>query len=230
MVHSPFNSLKGIHVLAQKAKLQRSHCLKELRDLQLIKLFCGSSPGLHRHAETGENLADVISFLKRRFFLPVRSGTGSDRWHLSENVEILVFKGYNFYGEDVPKGGKGIFVSSFTRGYPGLSVTPIRHGQYCSLLSPAELTQPPAPPLVPKAWEAVRMGSAASWVCCGQSSWSLPCSQCQSAQRWGCPVFHGLPSLAEVWVLAIYPCSSQRESYGSKIIKIQRSSISWETE
>ncbi|RLW03044.1 hypothetical protein DV515_00006971 [Chloebia gouldiae] len=55
---------QGKHVLTQRAELQRSHCLKELSYLQLMKLFCRRSPGLHRHAETGENLADVISFLQ----------------------------------------------------------------------------------------------------------------------------------------------------------------------
>lgn len=102
-----------------------------------------------------------------------------------------------------------------------------------SAFCPAELIQPPAPPFVPRdvqprklwGWE-----SAGSSVCCGQSSWALPCSPvswCQfwlwegSAQRQGCPapVFHGLPSLTEDWALAIYTCSSQRESYSSKIIK-----------
>lgn len=72
----------------------------------------------------------------------------------------LVFKENNFYGED--KGGKGIFVSSVTRGYPGLSGTPIRHGHYCSLISqfsafcPAELTHPPAPAFVPKEMYSLR--------------------------------------------------------------------------
>lgn len=115
----------------------------------------------------------------------IRSGTGSERWYLSEKVEILVC-------------------------------------QASSQLS----AQPPAPHLYPElsSLSSCEDGDEQAALCAvGTAPGACPASQCWegSAQGQGCPapVLHGLPSLTPVWASALYPCSSQGESYSTNIIK-----------
>lgn len=153
----------------------------------------------------GGNVADTISCVKRSYFVPSRSKTGSERWGLSEEAKVLVFKDNSYYGETGPKDGRGKGIRSNQRCLWAVSTEDIQdvgdsnkpYRQSCSFLHcwvsqfsalcPAELSlqqqreQPPTPPFAPK--ESCCLGSceggresAVGSVCCRQSCLVQPMS------------------------------------------------------